>query len=514
MHESVDGRQILELLEEFVGSVQQTYGPYGKPVVLHDVNTNRTVTTKDGVSVASFYTTKEPLQAALTNILRQASRSTADSAGDGTTTTVLLAYYIAKHLVNHQNKVDIVECLELLKDSILIESQKFIKNISSKDDLKRIAAISANNDKKVGDIIANAVDAVGTNGAITVHLASRDGIFVEETNGYQIDSGVVSRMMINNKTGILKMDNPLILVTSEEILTLEQVFPALEIAQRAERPLFIIAGDIRDQALAALNLNAQRQNMPIGACLAPEFGEARKEYLQDIAITTGAKFFNSDIGEMISQVEPKDMGKVSKVECGINKTVLFECDGSIEDIEDRIETLKAIAEQIDDPHEGVRIEKRISRLSGGIVKINIGAPTEAEARERKDRVEDAIFAVKSSLSTGYVPGGLFVLMKIADATEKNLGLFHDPVVANIVHQAFSLAIKDMFEILSNSSGCNPYEYRSHIMNNMVANFKEKTTHTLEENKVIEPYKVLRQSVINSFSAVKTLILTERVLINE
>ena len=431
--------KVLEGVNTLADYVAATLGPKGQNVLIQQKD-KRPFITKDGVTVAQNMSFEDPFMNAGAEVVKQVSAMTNAEAGDGTTTSTILARELLrqahKHIESGVSPIEIKRGLEKCCEVACEGIADLAKPISSVEDIRHVATISANNDKVIGDLIATAVDKIGKNGSVSVEDAKSHETKLELVEGFKFQSGYAARAFVTDeRRGLAKYDNPMFLITDSKIDQVNDILPALEIAAREGRPFIIIADEIEGQALAALIMNTIRGSMKVAAVKAPSYGEDRRGILSDLATATGAKFFQQSLGHKVTEVSLTDFGQAASIEIAKNRTTVVDGEGDYELVENRIEEIKNEINDTDDLHAAQRLQDRITRLSSGVAIIRVGANSEVELIEKKHRIEDALEAVNSAQQEGIVLGGGMTLLHISQAMDidfdneeqaASLGIFKRP----------------------------------------------------------------------------------------
>jgi len=517
-HSSLNAK-ILSGVTKLANNVKTTMGPRGRNVILHQKGKNPIIT-KDGVSVARFIDFEDPFENAAAQIVKQAAEQTNSLAGDGTTTSTVLAYSIVKnaqkYLAAGVSPVDLKRGIDKAVERVVEELKFLSRPIESEEEVKMVATISANGDESIGKLISRAVDAVGKDGSVIVQEAKAMNTTLDLIEGFRFDSGYISSQFITNeRKGTMEYNEPYFLVTDQRIDSVEQLMPSLELVARENKPLIVVAEEVEGQALAALIANTLRGSLAVAAIKAPRYGDERRNILSDLAVSVGAKFFTRLAAEDIRTAKLIDFGKAKSIECTKTHTIIMGGKGLQEEIDKRVESLKVELTQTQDLRECERIQERISRLSSGIAVINIGAATEVEMIEKKHRVEDALEAVKSALDEGIVSGGGSALFFAADYAGE--ALEKDTVEENYVF-GFKLLLEACCEplrtIVQNAGG------KPDVVREMVVDsHKDQCYDAVNEKMVdatkagiIDPVKVTRTALQNAASAAGTLITTDHAVV--
>lgn len=515
-HGSELRNKILEGVNTLTDFVATTLGPKGQNVLIHQQDRPPFVT-KDGVTVAQNVNFEDPHVNAGAEIVKQVSSVTNAEAGDGTTTSTVLAREMMvqanKHIASGTSPIEMKRGLEKCLDAALWQIKERARPLSSSEDIKHIATISANNDENIGSLISTAVDKVGKNGTITVQEARSQDTSLELVEGFRFDSGfAASAFVTDSRKSVCRFDNPMFLVTDSKIEQVEQILPSLEIAARESRPFVIIADDIDGQALAALIMNTVRGSMKVAAVKAPRYGEERRAIMQDLAISTGSKFFQQSKGDKLSDVSLVDFGQASTVEISKSETTIVDGLGDDKRIEETIENLKKEIRESDDLAQAARLQERITRLSSGVAIIRVGASTQVEMTEKKHRIEDALEAVKSAQQEGILPGGGMTLLKTANMVAPNF----DNEEQSQALQVFKKALEAPFVTMASNAGLSPDVTKWTIRDCddfEGIDFSSGRKVNLLSEGIIDPAKVTRCALKNAVSVAGTLLLTNHSIVH-
>jgi len=495
--------KVLRGVNILADNVASTLGPRGRTVLLQRAGSGPFVS-KDGVTVADHVVLDDPIENAAVHILKQASSQTNTLAGDGTTTSMVLARAILqeaqKHIVAGTPPIDIKRAIDRATEVIVSNLKEASTPIQSEEDIAHIATISANNDETIGNLIAKAVDCVGKDGSITVEQARSTQTSLDLREGFSFDSGFVANAFVTDeRRQAVIYEDPFILVADTKIDKVDQILPVLEAVAREGRPLIIVASEIVDQALAALIMNTVRGTMKIAAIKAPRYGEERRGILRDLCLATGAAFITKSGDMKLEDVKLSHLGGCEKIDIVKNSSTFIGGKGNHEDVDKQIESLKAEIENTDDLHECERIQERITRLASGVAIIKVGAPTEAEMIEKRHRIEDALEAVRAAQQEGIVPGGGVALIR---ALPKKSG----SPAERIVYEA----VKEPIRQMARNSGESPdliLEQVQKAKGNRGYNFATGKMGDLLEEGVIDPVKVTITALTMAASAAGTLLTT-------
>jgi chaperonin GroEL len=498
-------------------AVVSTLGPNGRNVVI--ANDNGTPqSTKDGVTVAKSISLSNPEQELGVQLVKQAAIKTAEKAGDGTTTSTLLAREMVKAglnaLNNNENAVQIKRDIDTtVKQVVENLRNKISEDISGEEQLEQIATISANNDPETGKLIATAIDKVGMEGVVHIEESRTGETYLETVEGLQFERGYKSPYFVtNNTTMTATLDNPLILIADQKITQVKDLLPVLEAVSNQGKSLLIIAEDIDNEALATLIVNKMRGTMKVCAVKAPDFGDRRKLALEDIAVTTGGIVFDKQKGMKLDKFSWEWFGEARTATIEKEQTTIVDGKGGIEKIEARIEELQQQVGQATTPFETEKLQERLAKFTGGVAIIHVGGNTETEMKEKKDRVDDALHATKAAIEEGIVPGGGTALLYASSGIEvKSTG-------AAIVVEACK---KPFNQILVNAGYDN---VKGQILADSLVNsendgwlgYNIKTDEAVDmkEAGIIDPTKVARTALQNAASVAGTVLLTECTVVNE
>ena len=447
-------------------------------------------------------------------IIKQAAVQTNADAGDGTTTATVLARAILREaqrfIASGISPTELQRGILLATEEIVGSLKDMSLPIRSIEDIQHIATISANNDATIGNLIATAVDKVGQDGSITIEESRSLETSIDITEGFRFQSGYSAAAFITDeRRAVMYHEEPLILVTDYKISNVDSIMKILEVAARESRPIIFVAEEIEGQALAAMIMNAMRGSLKVAAIKAPNYGEERRELLQDLALSVGATFISRESGKKLSETTLSDLGSATSIECSKYSTTIVggECDQEL--VETKIESLKSQIEETDSLQECQRIQGRVVRLSSGVAVIRVGGCTEVEMTEKKHRIEDALEAVKSALDEGIVPGGGTALLKASHSLVVKTENPDQALGASVVRAACSEPIRQM---ASNAGGKSADMIISEILNTDIGDdlgwdFRNQELTRLVDGGIIDPVKVTRTALQNASSCASTLITT-------
>lgn len=509
--------KILAGVNKLADNVASTMGPGGRNVILHQKG-GTPIITKDGVTVAKFVEFEDPFENAAAQIIKQASEKTNTLAGDGTTTATVLARAILtnaqKYLKAGSNPVDLKRGIDAAVETVVDAVSEQAQPISSEEDIANIATISANGDTTIGDLVAKAVDLVGKDGAITIQDARSHETSLDVVEGFRFDSGVCATALINDeRRGVCKHEDALILVTDANIETVEEIFPVLELAARESRPLIIVAENVEGQALAALIMNSVRGTMKVSAIKAPRYGEERRNILKDLAVSVGATYVSRESGMKLQEAKLEHLGRAKTIEASKSNTTIVGGAGSQDEIDKRIDTLKAEMSQTDDMRECEKIQDRITRLSSGIAIINVGGATEVEMIEKRHRIEDALSAVDSAQVQGIVAGGGTALVR-ATKSLKSVKLANEDqqLGVEIVKRAIEEPLRQMVANAGQSPDVVIEKVKSFTSSTKGYNVASAKYEDLISTGVLDPAKVTKTALRNAASASSVLLTADFAII--
>jgi chaperonin GroEL len=519
-------KKLVSGIDKLADAVVATLGPNGRNVVI--VNEQGQVqSTKDGVTVAKSISLSDNVEEVGVKMVKQAAIKTADNAGDGTTTSTLLAREMVKaglqHLNNGANAVEIKRGIDAaVKQVVEAIRQQIKEEISSEEQLEQIATISANNDPEVGKLIATALNKVGREGVVSIEESKSGETALETVEGMQFERGYKSHYFVTNNSNMTAyLENPYILIADKRFTQINDLLPILQAVSSQSRPLLIIAEDIEGEALATLIVNKTRGIIKVAAVKAPDFGDRRKLILEDIAILTGGQVFSSEKGMKLDKFSWDWLGSARLVTITKDQTTIIDGKGDSEVIEARIEELQQQIENASSPFEQEKLQERLAKFVGGVAIVYVGGNTETEVKEKKDRVEDALYATKAAIEEGIVAGGGSALLFAREAiTESNEESDAVKIGKRIVYRACG---KPFEQILSNAGYTqnDMYPIINEIGNQGEVgtkpwfgfNIKEETIVNMKEAGIIDPAKVTRTALENAASVAGTVLLTECVVVD-
>ncbi len=505
-------------VDKLANAVKVTLGPKGRNVVI-DKGYGSPVITKDGVTVAKEIELEDKFENVGAEIIKEVASKTNDIAGDGTTTATVLAQAMIteglKLVASGINPIEIRQGMEKKAAEIVEKLKIMSKKVSTKEEIAQVASISAN-DKEIGNIIAEAMDSVGKDGVITVEEGQSFGVEKEVVEGMQFDKGYVSPYMITNADSMTaEFDEPYILITDKKIASIQEVLPLLEkVAQAGKRDLVIIAEEIEGDALTTFVLNKLRGTFNVLGVKAPGFGDRRKAMLEDIAILTGARVISEEVGLKLENAELNDLGRARKVISAKENTTIVEGKGEQEKIKARAGQIKKEKEATDSDYDREKLQERLAKLSGGVAVIKVGAATETEMKEKKDRIEDALNATRAAVEEGVVPGGGLALALTSNAFEELMGKRTEDAGAALIDAAILEPIKQIAANAGSDGSLVLYTIiGEHKKGNTKIGYNAATDkfENLIDAGIIDPTKVVRSALEHAASAASMFLTTEAVI---
>jgi chaperonin GroEL len=506
-------------VDKLANAVKVTLGPKGRNVILQKQFGVPHIT-KDGVSVAKEIELEDPIENMGAQLVKEVASKTADQAGDGTTTATVLAQEIYnlgfKNVAAGANPMDLKRGIDVAVGAVVKELANISKKIKSSTEIEQVATISANNDSEIGKMIATAMDKVGKDGIITVEEAKGIETEVKVVEGMQFDKGYSSPYFVTNQeTMAAEFDNPLVLIYDKRISAMKDILPVLESVAQTNKPLVIISEDLEGEAMATLVVNKMRGTLKVAAVKAPAFGDRRKEMLQDIAVITGGTVISEEVGLSLEKVTMSMLGKAEKIVIDKDNTTIINGGGKKEDIKARVELIKTQIDKSTSDYDTEKLQERLSKLSGGVAILYIGAATEVEMKEKKDRVDDALHATRAAVAEGIVPGGGVALIRAQTSLDKlelpnegdyNTGIF-------IVRKAIEAPLRTIVQNAGGSAEVIINEVRS-SKGNMGYNARTEEYVDMVKAGIIDPTKVTRLALENAGSIASLLLTTECVIATE
>ncbi|HEV3394421.1 MAG TPA: chaperonin GroEL [Chthoniobacterales bacterium] len=508
---------LLRGVEKLARAVKATLGPSGRNVILDKKFGSPTIT-KDGVTVAKEIELEDPYENMGAQLVREVASKTSDVAGDGTTTATVLAESIyregLRNVTAGANPTSLQRGISKAVEAIVEELKKISKKVSDRTEIAQVATVSANWDKTIGEIIADAMDKVGKDGTITVEEARSIDTTLEVVEGMQFDKGYLSPYFVTNAEDMeAVLDTPYILIYEKKISSLKDLLPLLEKVAKAGRPLLIISEDVEGEALATLVVNKLRGTLQVCAVKAPGFGDRRKAMLEDIAVLTGGKLISEDLGIKLENIKIEDLGKAKRVTIDKENTTIVEGSGKSADIQGRVAQIRRQIEETTSDYDKEKLQERLAKLAGGVAVINVGAATETEMKEKKARVEDALHATRAAVEEGIVAGGGVALIRAQKALEGMRGLDADEKVGvQIVRRAIEEPLRQLADNAGAEGALIVEEVKKRKGNEGYDVAKGEYVDLVKAG-IVDPTKVTRSALQNAAS-IAGLLLTTEALVTE
>ena len=507
---------LLRGVEKLAKAVKATLGPSGRNVILDKKFGSPTIT-KDGVTVAKEIELENPYENMGAQLVREVASKTSDIAGDGTTTATVLAEAIyregLKNVTAGANPTSLQRGINKAVEAIVAELGKISKKVSDSSEIAQVATVSANWDKTIGQIIADAMEKVGKDGTITVEEAKSIETTLDVVEGMQFDKGYLSPYFATNAEAMeAVLENAYILIHEKKISSLKDLLPLLEKVAKGGRPLLIIAEDVEGEALATLVVNKLRGTLQVCAVKAPGFGDRRKAMLEDIAVLTGGRCITEDLGIKLESISLDDLGKAKRIVVEKEATTIVEGEGKSKDIQGRVAQIRRQIEETTSDYDREKLQERLAKLAGGVAVINVGAATETEMKEKKARVEDALHATRAAVEEGIVPGGGVALIRAQKALD-SLKLEGDEAIgAGIVRRAVEAPLRQLADNAGQEGALIVQEVKKG-KGNEGYNVATGAYEDLVKAGVVDPTKVTRSALQNA-SSISGLLLTTEALVTE
>jgi len=510
--------KILKGVNALANVVKITLGPKGRNVAIEKAHGSPKIT-KDGVTVAKEIEVEDKVENIGAKLVKEVASRTSDVAGDGTTTATVLAQAIIvdgfKYITAGYSPIGIKRGIDSAVKVVVKELETMTNTISTPEEIASVGRISANNDKEIGKIIAEAMGKVGKEGVITVEDAKGMETFLETVEGMQFDRGYLSPYFITNQEKMLvEMADPYILIFDKKISSLKDLVPILEEVSRNHRPLLIVAEDVEGEALATMVVNKVRGILNIAAVKAPGFGDRRKAILEDLAALTGGTFICEDLGLSLEKATVSMLGTAKKVVISKETTTIIDGAGSEEDIQNRVTQIKAVFKDSTSNYDKEKLQERLAKLTGGVAVINVGAATEVEMKEKKDRVDDALHATRAAVDEGIVAGGGTALLRCQEILSGyDVETDDERVGIDIISKALEAPIRQ----IAYNAGAD-----GSVIVHMVKESESQTYgydaakgeyKDMIEGGIIDPTKVTKNALINAASIASTLLMTEAVVVD-
>ena len=504
-------KSLLRGVEKLSRAVKVTLGPKGRNVVLDKKFGSPTIT-KDGVTVAKEIELEDPWENMGAQMVREVASKTSDIAGDGTTTATVLTEAIyregLRNVTAGANPMALQRGIGKAVEAVVEHLVKLSKKVKDRSEIQQVATISANGDKTIGNIIADAMDKVGKDGTITVEEAKSIETTLDVVEGMQFDKGYLSPYFVTNaETMEAVLDDAYILINEKKISSLKDMLPLLEKTAKLGKPLLIIAEDVEGEALATLVVNKLRGTIQIAAVKAPGFGDRRKAMMEDIAILTGGKFLSEDLGIKLEKVELDDLGRAKKIVIDKENTTIVEGNGKQNDVQGRINQIRKAIEETTSDYDREKLQERLAKLAGGVAVVHVGAATETEMKEKKARVEDALHATRAAVEEGIVPGGGTALIRAISALEDLKLKGDEQIGAEIVKRALEEPLRQLADNAGWEGSLVVQELKSR---KGWEGFDVDKLEYVDMGKagIIDPTKVTRSALQNAASIAGLLLTTE------
>jgi len=505
-------------VDHLAEAVKVTLGPKGRNVVIDKKFGSPTVT-KDGVTVAKEVELSDPIENMGAQMVKEVATKTSDLAGDGTTTATVLAQAIyregLKNVTAGANPMELKRGIDRAVEAVTEALKGLSVPSAGKKEIAQVGTISANNDKEIGNLIAEAMEKVGKDGVITVEEAKGLETTLETVDGMQFDRGYLSPYFVTDPEKMeAVLDDPYILIHDKKISAMKELLPVLEKVAQSGRPLLIIAEDVEGEALATLVVNKLRGTLKVAGVKAPGFGDRRKEMLRDIAVLTGGQVISEEVGFKLENATLNDLGRAKRIVVDKDNTTIVDGKGKENDIQGRINEIKAAIEKTTSDYDREKLQERLAKLSGGVAVINVGAATETEMKEKKARVEDALHATRAAVEEGIVAGGGVALIRAQSALEKLRGTEDEKIGVEIVRRA----LEEPIRMIAQNAGAEGSIVVARVKESKDRNFGYNAATDVYEDLVkagvIDPTKVTRTALQNAASIAGLLLTTECVVVEK
>ena len=516
---SIDARARLKRgVDALAEAVKITLGPKGRNVVIDKKFGSPTIT-KDGVTVAKEIELSDPVENMGAQMVKEVATKTSDLAGDGTTTATVLAQAIfregLKNVTAGANPMELKRGIEKAVEAVVEQLKTLSVPSAGKKEIAQVGTISANNDKEIGNLIAEAMEKVGKDGVITVEEAKGLETTLETVDGTQFDRGYLSPYFVTDPEKMeTALEDVYLLIHDKKISSMKELLPILEKVAQGGKPLLIIAEDVDGEALATLVVNKLRGTLKVAAVKAPGFGDRRKEILRDIAVLTGGQVISEEVGFKLENVALTDLGRAKRIVVDKDNTTIVDGKGKPDDIAGRINEIKAAIEKTTSDYDREKLQERLAKLSGGVAIINVGAATETELKEKKARVEDALHATRAAVEEGIVPGGGVALMRAQSALDRIRGTEDEKTGVEIVRRALEEPIRLIAQNAGAEGSIVVAKVRESKDRNYGYNAQTDTYEDLVKAGVIDPTKVTRTALQNAASIAGLLLTTECVVVEK
>ncbi|HZE75502.1 MAG TPA: chaperonin GroEL [Gemmatimonadales bacterium] len=505
-------------VDHLAEAVKVTLGPKGRNVVIDKKFGSPTVT-KDGVTVAKEVELSDPIENMGAQMVKEVATKTSDLAGDGTTTATVLAQAIfregLKNVTAGANPMELKRGIDRAVEAVVEHLRSISTPSAGKKEIAQVGTISANNDKEIGNLIAEAMEKVGKDGVITVEEAKGLETTLETVDGMQFDRGYLSPYFVTDPEKMeAVLEDPYILIHDKKISAMKELLPILEKVAQTGKPLLLIAEDVEGEALATLVVNKLRGTLKVCAVKAPGFGDRRKEMLRDVAVLTAGQVISEEVGFKLENATLNDLGRAKRIVVDKDNTTLVDGKGKEGDIQGRINEIKAAIDKSTSDYDKEKLQERLAKLSGGVAVINVGAATETEMKEKKARVEDALHATRAAVEEGIVPGGGVALLRAQVALERIKGTEDEKVGVEIVRRALEEPIRMIVQNAGAEGSIVVARVRESKEKNFGYNAATDNYEDLAKAGVIDPTKVTRTALQNAASIAGLLLTTECVVVEK
>jgi len=520
LHFNTEARAALKRgVDQLAEAVKVTLGPKGRNVVI-DKKFGAPTVTKDGVTVAKEIELSDPLENMGAQMVKEVATKTSDIAGDGTTTATVLAQAIfregLKNVTAGSNPMALKRGIDRAVAAVVEELKRISVPTAGKKEIAQVGSISANNDKEIGDLIAEAMEKVGKDGVITVEEARGLETTLETVDGMQFDRGYLSPYFVTDPEKMESvLEDGLILIHDKKISSMKDLLPVLEKVAQLGKPLLIIAEDVEGEALATLVVNKLRGTLRVSAVKAPGFGDRRKAMLQDIAVITGGQVISDEVGFKLENAQVSDLGKAKRIVVDKDNTTLIDGAGEEDKIKGRIAEIRAAIDKATSDYDKEKLQERLAKISGGVAVINVGAATEAEMKEKKARVEDALHATRAAVEEGIVPGGGVALIR-AQKVLKTLKLddAEEQIGVDIIRKAIEEPLRMIVQNAGGEGSIVLEKVRNSKDDKYGYNALTDVYEDLVASGVIDPTKVTRTALQNAASIAGLLLTTEAIIVEK
>ena len=503
-------------VDALADAVKVTLGPKGRNVVIDKKFGSPTVT-KDGVTVAKEIELSDPIENMGAQMVKEVATKTSDLAGDGTTTATVLAQAIfregLKNVTAGANPMELKRGIDRAVEAIVAELKAMSVPSAGKKEIAQVGTISANNDREIGNLIAEAMEKVGKDGVITVEEAKGLETTLETVDGMQFDRGYLSPYFVTDPEKMeAVLDDAYILIHDKKISAMKELLPILEKAAQTGKPLLIVAEDVEGEALATLVVNKLRGTLKVAAVKAPGFGDRRKEMLRDVAVLTGGNVISEEVGFKLENATLNDLGRAKRIVIDKDNTTLVDGRGKEDAIQGRIAEIRGAVEKSTSDYDREKLQERLAKLSGGVAVINVGAATETEMKEKKARVEDALHATRAAVEEGIVPGGGVALIRAQHVLDKIRGTEDEKIGMDIIRRAIEEPIRMIVQNAGAEGSIVVAKIKESKDKNFGYNAATDSYEDLVKTGVIDPTKVTRTALQNAASIAGLLLTTECVVV--